>query len=135
MSTRSYIGKQNKDGSINYVYCHNDGYISGGVGETLFLFYKDEKKIDKLLKLGDLSYVGKTTNSEDTFAYSRDRGEELYIREVANIEEFGREAEDSVSIDYVYLYKDGEWIVWKWEDKHYIAENIIISTLETEFAS
>lgn len=135
MSTRSYIGKQNKDGSIKYVYCHNDGYINGGVGETLFLSYKDEKKVDKLLKLGDLSYVGKNTNRKDTCAYSRDRGEELYIREAANIEEFGREAEDSVSIDYVYLYKDGQWIVWDWDNKHYIAENIVISTLETEFAS
>jgi hypothetical protein len=40
MSTSSYIGKQNKDGSINYVYCHNDGYINGGVGEMLFKNYK-----------------------------------------------------------------------------------------------
>ena len=136
MSTGSYIGKQNQDGSINYVYCHNDSYISGGVGETLFLFYKDEKKIDELLKLGDLSYVGKTTNSEDTCAYSRDMGEDLFTREAAKtIEDFGRRANDNVFIDYVYLFKDGEWIVWKWEDKHYIAENIIISTLETEFAS
>ena len=135
MSTRSYIGKQNKDGSIKYVYCHHDGYINGGVGEILFLFYKDEKKIDQLLELGDLSGVGKTTNSEDTYAYSRDGGEELYIREAANIEDFGRQATDNVFIDYVYLYKDGEWVVWDWEDKQYIAENIIFSTLETELAS
>ena len=135
MSTRSYIGKQNKDGSIKYVYCHFDGYINGGVGETLFLFYKDEKKIDQLLELGDLSSVGKTTNSEDTCAYSRDRGETLHIGEAASIEDFGRQATDNVFIDYVYLYKDGEWVVWDWEDKQYIAENIILSTLETEFVS
>lgn len=133
MSTRSYIGKQNKDGSIKYVYCHNDGYISGGVGETLFMFYQDETRIDKLLKLGDLSYVGKNTSSKHTCAYSRDKGEDLFTREAANIEDFGRQANDNVFIDYVYLYKDGEWIVWKWEDKHYITENIIISTLATEF--
>ena len=135
MSTRSYIGKQNKDGSIKYVYCHFDGYINGGVGETLFLFYKDEKKIDQLLELGDLSSVGKTTNSEDTCAYSRDRGETLHIGEAASIEDFGRQATDNVFIDYVYLYKDGEWVVWDWEDKQYIAENLIISTLEMEIAS
>ncbi len=135
MSTRSYIGKQNKDGSIKYIYCHYDGYIYGGVGETLFLFYRDEKKIDQLLELGDLSSVGKTTNSEDTYAYSRDRGEELRIREAASIEDFGRQATDNVFIDYVYLYKDGEWIVWDWEEKKYITENQIISTLEMEFAS
>lgn len=135
MSTRSYIGKQNKDGSIKYVYCHHDGYIYGGVGEILFLFYRDEKKIDQLLELGDLSSVGKTTNSEDTYAYSRDGGEELRIREAASIEDFGRQATDNVFIDYVYLYKDGEWVVWDWEEKKYITENIIISTLEMEFAS
>ena len=135
MSTRSYIGKQNKDGSIKYIYCHNDGYIYGGVGETLFLFYRDEKKIDQLLELGDLSYVGKTTNSEDTCAYSRDRGEKLRIREAVSIEDFGKFANDNVFIDYVYLYKDGEWVVWDWDDKKYIAENQIISILEMEFAS
>ena len=132
MSTRSYIGKQNKDGSIKYVYCHNDGCINGGVGEKLFFFYKDEKQIDQLLKLGDLSSIGKSTGS--TCAYSRDRGEKLYIREAANIEEFGRVAEDNVSIDYVYLYRDGQWLVWNWETKQYIKENLIIYTLETEFA-
>lgn len=135
MSTRSYIGKQNKDGSIKYIYCHNDGYINGGVGETLFLFYKDEKKIDQLLELGDLSYLGKTTNSEDTCAYSRDRGEDLHIGEAVSIEDFGELVTDDVFIDYVYLYKDGEWLVWDWDDKKYIAENLIISTLEMEFAS
>lgn len=135
MSTRSYIGKQNKDGSIKYVYCHFDGYINGGVGETLFLFYKDEKKIDQLLELGDLSCLGKTTNSEDTCAYSRDNGEDLIIREAASIEDFGRQTTDNVFIDYVYLYKDGEWVVWDWEEKKYITENIIISTLEMELAS
>lgn len=134
MSTRSYIGKQNKDGSIKYIYCHNDGYIYGGVGETLFLFYRDEKKIDQLLELGDLSCLGKTTNSEDTCAYSRDRGEDLHIGEAASIEDFGKLATDNVFIDYVYLYKDGEWLVWDWDDKKYIAENQIISILEMEFA-
>lgn len=133
MSTRSYIGKQNKDGSITYVYCHNDGCINGGVGEKLFFYYNDEEKIDQLLKLGDLSSVGKSTGS--TCAYSRDRGEELCIREAANIEEFGRDAEDNVSIDYVYLYQDGQWLVWNWRTKQYIKENLIIYTLETEFAS
>ena len=34
-----------------------------------------------------------------------------------------------------YLYKDGEWVVWDWDDKKYITENLIISTLEMEFAS
>ena len=26
MATRSLIGLENQDGSINYVYCHYDGY-------------------------------------------------------------------------------------------------------------
>lgn len=48
MSTRCFIGIQNKDKTITSIYCHHDGYIQGGVGEILFNHYKDEDKIRKL---------------------------------------------------------------------------------------
>ena len=35
MSTRSNIGIINEDGSVRVVYCHFDGYLTGGVGEQL----------------------------------------------------------------------------------------------------
>ena len=57
MSTRCLIGRQYKDKTIRYIYCHCDGYIDG-VGTVLKKFYSDEETIDKLLDLGDLSALG-----------------------------------------------------------------------------
>lgn len=57
MSTRCLIGRQYKDKTIRYIYCHCDGYIDG-VGTVLKKFYSDEETIDKLLDLGDLSAIG-----------------------------------------------------------------------------
>lgn len=48
MSTRCWIGKENKDKTVAYIYCRSDGYPEGA-GKTLSEFYKDEEKIDKLL--------------------------------------------------------------------------------------
>lgn len=58
MSTPCRIGKRNEDGTISSIYCHFDGYVRGGVGETLVLHYKDEQTVDKLLGLGDLASLG-----------------------------------------------------------------------------
>lgn len=57
MSTRCLIGRQYKDKTIRYIYCHCDGYIDG-VGTVLKKFYSDEETIEKLLDLGDLSALG-----------------------------------------------------------------------------
>ena len=134
MSTRSYIGKQNKDGSIKYVYCHSDGYINGGVGEMLFKNYKSEKKIDKLLALGDLSCLGKTPNSPDTCDYHRYNGEAIYTREASNIKSFGKKTVDNPGIEYVYLYQDGQWNVWDYDHKEDIAKNRPQTNLARECA-
>jgi hypothetical protein len=40
MSTRSFIGKVQEDGSVRYVYCHHDGYPSH-VGAILAKHYVD----------------------------------------------------------------------------------------------
>ena len=58
MSTSSWIGFRNKDKTIRFIYCHHDGYIKNGVGETLVKHYSDPETINKLLDLGDLSALG-----------------------------------------------------------------------------
>lgn len=58
MSTRSYIGIKEKDGSFNLVYCHWDGYI-GWNGRILYNHYKTEEKVRKLLSMGNMSSLGK----------------------------------------------------------------------------
>lgn len=40
MSTRSHIGVEHRDHSVNFVYCHYDGYLEWN-GVLLALFYND----------------------------------------------------------------------------------------------
>jgi len=58
MATRSTIAIQYEDGTIESVYCHNDGYLSG-VGETLLENYTTPEKVEEILALGDHSSLGK----------------------------------------------------------------------------
>ena len=87
MATNSRIGKMLPDGTIKQIYCHWDGYVEGGVGETLVEHYNTEENIDALLELGDLSQLAQNLNpsGEHSFdkpeayvcvAYGRDRGED-----------------------------------------------------------
>jgi len=74
MSTRSNIGILNQDGSVEFVYCHFDGYPSHN-GKLLLENYKNFDQVSKLIELGDLSQLGDTR--ESCVAYHRDRGEIL----------------------------------------------------------
>ena len=59
MSTRSNIIRQNPDGTCRMIYCHSDGYPTG-VGSLLAERYTDPETIDRLLDLGDISWLGET---------------------------------------------------------------------------
>ena len=70
MSTRSRIGiirEANTDSIvIESVYCHFDGYPEG-VGQTLLDHWTDEKKINRLIALGDLSSLGSVIGRKHDF--------------------------------------------------------------------
>ena len=55
MSTRSFIGKLNQNGTVDYTYCHWDGYCAG-TGYIL-LAHADEQAVDDLLAEGWLSSI------------------------------------------------------------------------------
>lgn len=120
MSTRSSIGIL-KGGKIKSIYCHWDGYIEHN-GVLLEKYYKSENKIEKLLDLGDLSFLGEKLeptgehsfdNPEKnvTIAYGRDRGEENTQAKEYTIEEYKNMLVDSW-VDYAYVYdiKEQEWL-------------------------
>lgn len=73
MATRSRIAVEKKDGSVQSIYCHFDGYPSHN-GEILLNHYDYERAL-KLIKLGDISILGR--NLDETHAYTRDRGEDI----------------------------------------------------------
>ena len=123
MSTRSRIGIEQEDGTVRSIYCHSDG----GPGHQLPILqvhYKDREKVEKLIQLGDISYLAPEVEipkgSDHSFenkdhrivcAYHRDRGEDYHEPSVdpsadayfrGDIEEWG------------YLFtKDGEWVYRK----------------------
>ena len=117
MSTRSRIGILRKDGTIDSIYCHLDGYPEG-VGVELYSNYKSKYKIEELIKLGDISHLEKEVNPDPSkphefglgteqkdvvVAYHRDRGEKLNILHSNNIDDFQKYCTKSDQ-EFAYLY-------------------------------
>ncbi|WP_156428903.1 hypothetical protein [Magnetospirillum sp. XM-1] len=121
MGSRSMIGRQNEDGSIEAIYCHFDGGL-WHVGALLHEHWNDPEKVGRLLGLGDLSELGSEIGEKHCFegrhstaaefervrnwclAYGRDRGEEgCAAQRYENAEAFHVEG-------YGYLLVDGRWV-------------------------
>ena len=132
MSTRCMIGKLYENGTVRAVYCHHDGYPSY-VGDKLFNHYQDDKKIEKLLALGNMSSLGNIPehreweNSESGQTYC-----DAYLSEDEKADDFASE-QDYLDVfrhsdrAYLYLWKPskvsqgrGEWYIttdeWKFDN-------------------
>lgn len=117
MSTKSCIIKKNKDATYTCIYCHWDGYIKGGVGETLYKHYKTEKQVNKLLLLGDLSTLGNLpiaawdSTSADVCNNYRSRGEtDIDAKTFNSLQEIVNFWDDC---NYYYVFDDNKW--WYFE--------------------
>lgn len=137
MSTRARIGIVNADKSVTSIYTHSDGYIEHH-GPILLNHYNTEAKIRGLLKLGNLSVLGKELGKKHDFntqydvypdwckAYKRDRGDKLELaknKTVALFEEMCRNSDQ----EWMYLFNNGVWhisgtglIKWKNLETEYI---------------
>lgn len=133
MSTHSYIGVIEKDGTLKYVYCHSDGYPSY-LGRMLLTHYNAPELAIGLVNLGDLSMVRERLAPDKgerhtfkkpvregpkggiTTAYHRDRKERLCINKVVingpdistNAKEVFLDIAKSDYLPYVYLYDVAE---------------------------
>lgn len=138
MSTRSIIAKENADGTFTGIYCHWDGYPNHN-GVILVREYSDERKINKLMKLGDLSILGPEIGEKHDFnnrdnrrwctAYGRDRGEKgtravKYATQDAIFEHHRWQ-------EYVYIWRrnsggisGGQWDCYTAEGKPVSLDNI-----------
>lgn len=107
MSTRSTIGVQSKDGTIQAVYCHFDGYPAG-VGAALLASHNNEEAARQLVALGDLRCVSLSRGVE---AYKDREGEEWEVIKPKALTgdpaliEFAAECNAA----FVYLWRDGGW--------------------------
>lgn len=103
MSTRSFIGVQNLDGTVTGVYCHHDGYPEG-VGATLKKHYTTVQQVIDLVGLGDLSSLGE--DLDVTQAFHRDRGEDLSTSTYDTLRDI---AFDDGGYEYLYVFTPEGW--------------------------
>lgn len=102
MSTRSFIGIQNLDGTVTGIYCHHDGYLEG-VGATLKAHYTTVRQVLDLVALGSLSSLGE--DLDYTQAYHRDRGEELSVNDYPSADTIRF---SDGGYEYIYLFRPAD---------------------------
>jgi len=113
MATRSYIGVRNTDASVDYIYCHFDGYPEHN-GKILTEHYSNINRVNELLNLGDLSVLGQFIGEKMDFdkrvvgnclAYGRDRGESNVSKKNIGYDELIT----SQDVNYVYIFDGDYW--------------------------
>ena len=129
MSTRSYIGVRNTDASVDYIYCHFDGYPEHN-GVILRDHYSNINRVNELLNLGDLSVLGAELGEKQDFdgdggfdrvkgwclSYGRDRGESNVDKKNSGYDELIT----SQDVDYVYVFDGDYWECHKTYDPELI---------------
>jgi len=100
MATRSNIGVLNSDGTVDYIYCHWDGYLDYN-GRILMENYNDEASAWALIAEGNMSVLG-TTLSDCKFYGGKDEEAKR-----CSYVDFTKEHFEK----YVYLFVPGEG--WK----------------------
>lgn len=107
MSTRSLIGKLEKDGTIKAVYCHYDGYISYN-GRIIYENYK-RRDVNKLLKNGNMSSLSESPNDCDFY---KDNHSAFSV--YSNINNYAKVGSRDCDAEYIY-YIDlrSKWHVCK----------------------
>ena len=70
MATRSNIGILNEDGTVDYIYCHFDGYLQWN-GRILNEHYDSEAAVRDLIALGDLSSLAPELGEKQEFKIGR----------------------------------------------------------------
>ena len=104
MGTRSNIAYKKEDGSIVSSYCHYDGYVERN-GVMLLKHYNGEKQARELVDNGYMSSLVSTIEVINEGRANKDEPE-LYKNEYYFINDL-----DSLFIEFVYLFKSGEWQV------------------------
>ena len=122
--TRSIIGIEDKKGQVTYIYCNYDGYLEHN-GKILKNHYTNLKKVKELMKLGDLSVLGKDIGKKQDFnnptdgwclAYGRDRGE----KNTSAVKVRSRDQIKEQEYNYLFKEEENKWIYkevdGEWED-------------------
>ncbi len=121
MGTRSAIGYKLPNGKIRAKYCHWDGYVEGGVGQTLQESYQAAFKIGRMVELGDMSELA--AEIDDCVFYGRDRGDSPRDVDAQDYDDFDDFTTSFEGCEYFYVWNGNEWLVSK--------GNLVFDLLET----
>ena len=121
MSTRSLICIQRGKNKYEAIYCHSDGYLTYN-GQMLNDHYNEREKVEKLIKLGNISCLNEKIDPDPTrphsfdyserqddvtVAYGRDRGEKGQESTLCSMQEL----KDWNWIEYIYIFNTkNEWV-------------------------
>ena len=108
MSTRSEIAVEYSDGSIKSIYCHSDGYLSYN-GVILNENYDTLELANSIIEQGDCSIL-KQTIDESRF-YNTWRNENTKAKTFTNEYAFMSHFANDIFAEYIYLFKNGKWLV------------------------
>ena len=111
MGTRSSIAMVTNRGDIDSIYCHFDGYPEF-VGTILNARYADEKRLTKLMDMGDVNQLGRTL-AKCRF-YRRDIGcaeEDTQKVTYKALSEAVDAMPGGFGLEYLYLFADMRWMV------------------------
>ena len=110
MGTRSYIGKDIGNGKYSVIFCQLESYLETN-GRLLTEHYNTPEKVDALLALGDICFLGekiepdsslphdwygKDYQQDVTLAFGRDCGEYKWPAKEMTLEDM-EESDDDVS--------------------------------------
>ena len=109
MGTRSAIGYKLPNGKIRAKYCHWDGYVEGGVGQTLQESYQAAFKIGRMVELGDMSTLA--AEIDDCEFYGRDRGDSPRDVDAQDYDDFDDFTTSFEGCEYFYVWNGNEWLV------------------------
>lgn len=119
MSTRSLICIKRGKNKYEAIYCHYDGYLEHN-GNILRHYYCDRKKVEDLIKLGNISSLAEDLTPDPdephtfenpqkyvTVAYGRDRGETGQESVICTMQEL----KNWEGIDYIYIFNtENKWL-------------------------
>jgi len=129
VSTRSSIAYLNKDGSVDSVYCHFDGYPEG-VGSCLVNCHNNDEDAKHIIELGDMSHIEEKLDPDGphsfdnpqhgvTVFYGRDRGEKnVDSRHWECFDDWFEMAPDIYDADFCYWWDGDMWHCQSpWEER------------------
>ena len=138
MGTKCSIGKEQKDGSVRYIYCDFDGYVDG-VGKILNTYYTSPDVLDQLLGLGNIislraKLVPTSSRESDYHATVPYEGGPYLNEPYSSTEEYFKHVNPEVSfVDFRYLFtRDNKWVV-KNESIQFDHEDLYLQDLDFLF--